>query len=98
MIDTGHLQLDACAAVRAVVRCFRVPLRPKEVPTTRYRRGGKGPGMAVFLSLPVVLHAFSHSMELATTVLGEQKPQQNQDYEFMDELYIQEKHRLLHSF
>jgi hypothetical protein len=32
-------------------------------------------------------------MELATTMLGEQKPQQDQDDEIVEELYINEKHR-----
>jgi hypothetical protein len=75
MIDTGHLKLDPRAAVRTVVRCFRVPL-----------------------SLPETLHAFSQSMKLATSRLGEQKPQQHQDDKVMDELYVEEKHRGLCSF
>jgi len=46
--------------------------------------GGKGSRMTVFLLLPGALHAFSQGMKLATTVLGEQKPQQYQDDKFMD--------------
>jgi hypothetical protein len=74
---TGHLKLDPRAAVRTVVRCFRVPLS----------------GMTILLSLPETLHAFSRSMKLATSRLGEQKPQQQQDDKVMDELYVEEKHR-----
>ena len=47
--------------------------------------GGKGSRMSIFLPLPVALHALSQGLELATTVLGEQKPQQDQDDEIVDE-------------
>ena len=82
MIDTDHLKLDPRTAVRAVVWRFGVPLAR----------------MSIFLPLPVALHAFSQGMKLATTVFGEQKPQQNQDDEFMGQLDIQEKHRFLRSY
>jgi len=40
--------------------------------------------MTVFLPLPGAFHAFSQGMKLATTVFGEQKPQQYQDDKFMN--------------
>ena len=52
----------------------------------------------LFLPLPVVLGAFSQGMELATTLLGQQKPQQYQDDKLMGELDIEEKHRFLCSY
>ena len=98
MVDPSYLQLDPRAAMWTVVRCFGMPLRPKEVPTTRYWRGGKGPRNIFSLALPVVFDAFSQASELAAPMFGKQEPQQNQDDHFMEELAIEEKHRVLRSF
>ncbi|MBZ0306372.1 MAG: hypothetical protein K8I82_09925 [Anaerolineae bacterium] len=72
MVDASHLQLDSRATMRAIFRCFRVPV----------------PKSAILLSLPEASNRFTDGVKLATTDFAEQKPQQHKDDDLLKELYI----------